>query len=128
MATEIELLVADESLSITRACAEAGERVAGRHVHPGHAEAFYVLEGELSFEVGPEGETITIGAGGFVAVPPGLAHGYGTAGSARARWLVIHARDGGFADVMRGVSADWDIAPVPAAGGLSIDHAIVSGA
>ena len=110
---EIEILAADESLSITRAGCEAGEAIAGRHVHPGHAEAFYVLEGELSFELGPERETVTIGSGGFVAVPPGVAHGYGTAGVARARWLVIHAPDGGFADFMRGVSADWDIAPAP---------------
>jgi quercetin dioxygenase-like cupin family protein len=127
---ESHLLVAGENLSITQAGCEAGERIAGPHVHPGHAEAFYVLEGELSFVVGPEAETITIGAGGFVAVPPGVAHGYGTAGSVRARWLVIHASDGGFADFMRGmrdgVEVDWDIAPVPEDGGLSIDHAIVS--
>jgi quercetin dioxygenase-like cupin family protein len=127
---ESHLLVAAEHLSITQAGCEAGERIAGPHVHPGHAEAFYVLEGELSFVVGPEPVTITIGAGGFVAVPPGVAHGYGTAGSARARWLVIHAPDGGFADFMRGVrdgvQVDWDIAPVPEGGGLSVDHAVVS--
>jgi quercetin dioxygenase-like cupin family protein len=127
---EIALLVADESLSITYASCEAGERIAGPHVHPGHTEAFYVLEGELSFVLGPEGETITIGPGGFVAAPPGYAHGFGTAGSARARWLIVHARDAGFADFMRGlrdgVEVDWDLTPVPDDGGLSIGHAIVS--
>jgi quercetin dioxygenase-like cupin family protein len=123
---EIRLLVAAENLSITHAVCEAGERIAGRHVHPGHAEAFYVLEGELSFVMGPEAEVITIGPGGFVAAPPGVAHGFGTAGSARARWLVIHARDGGFADFIRGLRVDWDIAPVPGDGGLSMEHAVVS--
>ena len=107
----------------------AGEPVADRHVHE-HAEAFYVLEGRLTFEVGAERETITIGAGSFVAVPPGLAHSYGTAGDRPARWLIIHAPDGGFADFMRGirdkVQIDWDIAPVPSGGGLPADHAIVS--
>src|SRR5262249_54787419 len=93
---QISLLVADEGLSLTYATRAAGERVPEPHV-PQHTEAFYVLEGELTFEVGAERETITLGAGGFVAAPPGVAHAYLTAGDKRARWLVIHARDGGFA-------------------------------
>lgn len=56
------------------------------HVHR-HTEAFYVLEGQLTFQVGAERETVTLGAGGFVAVPPGVAHSYGTAGGEPARWL-----------------------------------------
>ena len=126
---EISLLVADENLSLTYASRAAGERVTDPHVHR-HTEAFYVLEGELTFEVGAERETITIGAGGFVAAPPGVAHSYGTAGSHPARWLIIHASDGGFAAFMRGirdgVKVEWDIAPVPIDGGLPADHAIVS--
>lgn len=127
---EISLLVAGEDLSITHAVCEGGERIAGRHVHRGHAEAFYVLEGELSFVLGPEEETITIGPGGFVAVPPGVAHGFRTVGSARARWLVVHARDAGFAAFMRGVrdgvEVDWDSAPVPDDCGRLVDHAVAS--
>ena len=126
---EIDLLVADENLSITRACYAAGERVAGPHIHDGHTDAFYVLEGELSFEIGPESERVTVGAGGFVAVPPGVAHSFRTAGNGPARWLTLHARDGGFAAFMRGirdgVEVDWDVAPVPAEGGLPAAHAIV---
>ena len=126
---EISLLVADESLSLTCASRAAGERVTDPHVHQ-HTEAFYVLEGELTFEVGAERETITIGAGGFVAAPPGVAHAYGTAGTRPARWLIIHASDGGFAAFMRGlrdgVKVEWDIAPVPLDGGLPAGHAIVS--
>ena len=127
--SEISLLVADEVLSLTYASRPGGERVTDRHVHQ-HAEAFYVLGGELTFEVGPERETITIGAGGFVAAPPGVAHSYSTAAGLPARWLVIHARDGGFAAFMRGIrdgiKVEWDIAPVALNGGLSADHAIVS--
>ena len=126
---EISLLVADESLSLTYAGRPGGECVTSLHVHQ-HAEAFYVLEGELTFQIGAERETVTVGAGGFVGVPPGLAHSYGTAGEQPARWLIVHARDGGFAAFMRGsrdqVRIDWDIAEVPAAGGLPADHAIVS--
>jgi hypothetical protein len=47
-----------------------------------------------------------------------------------ARWLTIHAPDGGFAAFMRsvrdGVEVEWDIAPVPADGGLPASEAIVS--
>lgn len=126
---EISLLVADENLSLTYASRAAGERVTDPHLHR-HTEAFYVLEGELALEVGAERETITIGSGGFVAAPPGVAHSYGTAGSHQARWLIIHAIDDGFAAFMRGihdgVKVEWDIASVPIDGGLPADHAIVS--
>jgi mannose-6-phosphate isomerase-like protein (cupin superfamily) len=125
---EGSILVAEERLSFTYAKRPGGERVTGSHVH-GHAEAFYVLEGQLAFEIGAEGESITLGAGGFVAVPAGVVHSYGTVGDRPARWLVIHAPDGGFAAFMRGLrdneKVEWDIAPVPANGGLSADRAIV---
>jgi mannose-6-phosphate isomerase-like protein (cupin superfamily) len=129
---EIGLLVAGENLSITEARYAAGEGVAGPHIHHQHTDAFYVLEGKLTFEIGPgpEPERVTVGAGGFVAAPPGLAHSFRTADGQPARWLTIHAHDGGYADFMRGirdgVQIDWDIAPVPADGGLPADHAIVS--
>ncbi len=65
-----------------------------------------------------------------MAVPAGVAHAYRTAGSHPARWLIVHAGDGGFAAFMRGirdgVEVEWDIAPVPLAGGPPADHAIVS--
>jgi quercetin dioxygenase-like cupin family protein len=113
---EISLLVADENLSLTYASRAAGEPVTDPHIHQ-HTEAFYILEGELTFEVGAEREMITIGAGGFLAAPPGVAHSFGTAGGHPARWLIIHASNGGFAAFMRGirdgVKVEWDIAPVP---------------
>ncbi len=46
-----------------------------------------------------------------------------------ARWLTIHAHDGGFAAFMRGtrdgVEVEWDISTVPADGGLPASEAIV---
>jgi len=122
------ILVEREDLSVTYGTRPGGERVTSSHVHQ-HTEAFYVLEGELTFQVGAERETVRLGAGGFVAVPPGVAHSYGTAGDEQARWLVIHAPDGGFAAFVRGlvdgVQVDWDIAPVPPDGGLTAERAIV---
>jgi mannose-6-phosphate isomerase-like protein (cupin superfamily) len=122
---EISLLVADEHLSLTYGSCAAGERVAGPHIHRQHTDAFYVIEGELTFEIGPAPETVAIGAGSIVAARPGVAHSLRNAGPHRARWLTIHAPDGGFADFMRGirdsVQVEWDIAPVPPNGGLPAD-------
>ena len=104
--------------------------MAGPHIHHQHTDAFYVLEGELTFEIGAERQTFTVGAGSLVAVPPGVAHSFRTAGRGRSHWLTIHAHDGGFAAFMRGtrdgVQIDWDIAPVPYNGGLDADHVTFS--
>jgi quercetin dioxygenase-like cupin family protein len=126
---EISILVAREDLSITHARFAAGEQVTSPHVHQ-HTDAFYVLEGELIFEIGREAETIRVCSGGFIAAPPQVAHSFRTAGERPARWLTIHAGDGGFAAFMRGVrdgvEVEWDIAGVPAEGGLPVSEAVVS--
>jgi mannose-6-phosphate isomerase-like protein (cupin superfamily) len=127
---EISLLLANEDLSLTYGSCAAGERVAGPHIHNQHTDAFYVLEGELTCEIGFGPETVTIGAGSLVAAPPSVAHSLRNAGPQRARWLTIHAADGGFANFMRGirdgVQIEWDIAPVPPNGDLPADDAIIS--
>ena len=42
------------------------------HVHPGEADAFYILEGDIVMIV--EDEEIVVGPGTFVLVPPGVPH------------------------------------------------------
>jgi mannose-6-phosphate isomerase-like protein (cupin superfamily) len=127
---EISILVACEEVTVTKASYSAGERVAGPHVHHEHTDAFYILEGALTFEIGREAESTTVSAGGFVAVPPLVAHSFRNDTNRRARWLTIHAHDGGFAEFMRGVrdggEVAWDVAAVPEAGGLPASEAIVS--
>ncbi len=127
---EISILLARKEVTITHARYSAGEQVAGPHVHHEHTDAFYVLEGELTFEIGREAETITVSSGGFVAAPPGVAHSLRNDSDRPARWVTIHAHDGGFAAFMRGtrdgVKVDWDIAPVPTGGGLPASQATVS--
>ena len=57
--------------------ASAGQRLPwGRHHHPKHEEVFYVLDGELVVEMGPEGEieTLHVEAGEAVFVPPGTVN------------------------------------------------------
>ncbi len=127
---EISILVAREEVTITHARYAAGEQVAGPHVHHEHTDAFYVLEGELTFVIGREAETVTVSSGGFVAAPPGVAHSFRNDGDRPASWLTIHTPDGGFAAFMRGVrdgvKVEWDISAVPADGGLPASEAIVS--
>ena len=126
---EISILVAIDDVTITHAWCSAGEQVAGRHLHREHTDAFYVLEGKLTFEIGREARTITVSSGGFVAAPPDLAHSLRNDGDRPARWLTIHAPDGGFAAFMRGlrdgVEVEWDISAVPPDGGLPAREAIV---
>ena len=127
---EISILLAREEITITHARYAGGQRVAGPHIHHRHTDAFYVLEGELTFEIGREPKTITVAAGGFLAAPPRVAHSFRNESDRPARWLTIHAHDGGFAAFMRGVrdgvEVEWDISPVPADGGLPASDATIS--
>lgn len=127
---EIGILVASEEVTITHARYAAGDQTAGPHVHDEHTDAFYVLEGELTFEIGREAKMIKVSSGGFIAAPPLVAHSFRNDSDRPARWLTIHAHDEGFAAFMRGVrdgvEVEWDISKVPADGGLPASAAIVT--
>jgi quercetin dioxygenase-like cupin family protein len=126
----VDILVTNEHLTITQARYSAGEQISGPHIHDEHTDASYVLEGELTFEIGREGKTLTVPSSGFVAVPPGVAHAVRNDSGRPARLLTIRAPDGGFAAFMRGirdgVEIEWDISPVPANGGLPANTAIIA--
>ena len=67
-----------------------------------------MLEGELTFRIGPDLERVTAPAGTFVAVPPNVIHGFDNEAAEGARFLNFHAPSGGFADYMRGVNPGFD--------------------
>jgi mannose-6-phosphate isomerase-like protein (cupin superfamily) len=73
------------------------EIVAGReleaHVHDEEDDAFYILEGEMTFVLGDE--EVKAGPGAFVLVPPGVEHGFRNDGEVPVRMLNLHA-PGGF--------------------------------
>jgi quercetin dioxygenase-like cupin family protein len=121
-ARDVVLLTGEPGLTVTFSRYAAGERGPGLHVHREHTDAFYVLEGELTFGLGPEGEPARMGAGGFVAVPPNVGHAFANESGADARWLNFHAPDMGFAAYMRGArdgeTVAWDSFDMPADGGL----------
>ncbi|CAA9484680.1 MAG: hypothetical protein AVDCRST_MAG05-1509 [uncultured Rubrobacteraceae bacterium] len=62
------------------------------HLHRGHEEAFYVLEGELTVRVGPR--RIVAPAGSFVVVPRGVAHRPSNPGQYPTRVLLIFSPAG----------------------------------
>jgi quercetin dioxygenase-like cupin family protein len=57
------------------------------HVHPTHAEGFYILEGELAVQVGDE--VVTGSTGTFFFAPPGTAHTFANFSGRDARMLVL---------------------------------------
>ena len=63
------------------------------HVHPGEDDAFYILEGEMTFEFGDR--EVAAPPGTFVLAPPGVEHGFRNDGDVPVRMLNIHA-PGGF--------------------------------
>jgi quercetin dioxygenase-like cupin family protein len=67
------------------------ERELESHVHEAEDDAFYILEGELTFQLS-DGEH-QAGPGTFVLVPPGVEHGF-RAGSTPVRMFNIHAPAG----------------------------------
>ena len=67
-------------------------RVLEEHVHAEEDDAFYILDGELTFTFGEE--TATAAPGAFVLVPPGLPHGFRNDGAIPVRMLNIHAPAG----------------------------------
>ncbi|HEY7397401.1 MAG TPA: cupin domain-containing protein [Gaiellaceae bacterium] len=72
------------------------------HTHDDHDDAFLVLEGEVEFTVGDD--TLRAGPGTVLSAPPGVRHGFRSAGG-HARVLNFHAPDAGFAAFIRSPQA-----------------------
>ena len=73
---EVRVLFEHELLDASYARSEGGERGASPHIHVEHVDAFYIVESELSFVVGPDLDVVRASAGTFVMVPPNLIHGF----------------------------------------------------
>ena len=118
-----KLVILDERTEMSITCTRyaSGERGPDPHVHREHTDAFYVLEGELMFSVGPDLEPVVVGAGGYVAVPPNVVHTFVNDSGADACWLNMHVPDTGFAEYLRalrdGREPDFDSFDPPADGG-----------
>jgi mannose-6-phosphate isomerase-like protein (cupin superfamily) len=67
-------------------------RVLEAHVHADEDDAFYIVEGEMTFVFGDESAAAPPGT--FVLVPPGVPHGFRNDGAIPVRMLNIHAPAG----------------------------------
>ena len=64
------------------------------HVHHAEDEAFYVIEGELTFFC--RGEKSKAGPGGYIFGPRSIPHGFRVEGTVPARILLLTTPGGGF--------------------------------
>jgi mannose-6-phosphate isomerase-like protein (cupin superfamily) len=62
------------------------------HVHPVEDDAFYILEGEMTFIF--DDQRVSATPGTFVLVPPGVRHGFRNEQTRPVRLLNIHAPAG----------------------------------
>jgi quercetin dioxygenase-like cupin family protein len=122
-----------ELLAVTESWFGPGQRGADLHVHERHVDAFYVVEGEVTFRLGGDGEPVAAGAGTLVAVPPGVVHGFDNDSDAPVRYLNIHAPGMNFIEYMRARrdrrdidQAGFDSFDPPADGGGPIEDVVVS--
>lgn len=70
----------------------AGQPAAHLHVHHAMEEAFIVLEGELTFQLGDR--EVAMAAGSFVLVPRGVRHTFANPSAQAARYLVLFSPPG----------------------------------
>jgi quercetin dioxygenase-like cupin family protein len=95
---------------------------ANLHIHHRHSDLFYVLQGQLTVKLGPEGAETAAPAGTLVYIPPLVVHGFRNGADAEVRYLNFHAPGQGFADYMRGLR-DFDQDDPPPDGGRPASEA-----
>jgi quercetin dioxygenase-like cupin family protein len=127
----VEILSDHDSLHATWSRYGPRREGADLHVHRRHTDLFYVLDGELTIRLGPEGEPVALPAGALVRVPPLVVHGFRNASDADVAYLNFHAPGRGFADFMRARHAGREFAydqhPPPDDGGRSPSEAVIGG-
>ena len=126
-ARRVEILSSHDSLHATWSRFGPGRDGADLHVHREHTDLFFVLEGEFTLRLGPQGEPRPLTVGTLAWIPPGVVHGFRNASDAELRFLNFHAPGVGFAQYMRdlrdGRPAAYDQWDPPEDGGLPISLA-----
>jgi quercetin dioxygenase-like cupin family protein len=102
----VTLLADLEQIGIAEVRSAPGGVAPPLHVHERHAEAFLVLEGELTFRL-EDGER-RVEAESCVFVPPEVVHTFAVTGDGPARFLDIHVPSCGFGDFVRGLHKAHD--------------------
>jgi quercetin dioxygenase-like cupin family protein len=130
----IRILADREELALTLFRYEPGQEGPEPHVHRRHADAFYVLEGELELGLGPEVTRMTATAGTLAAAPPKLVHTFRNASEEKVVFLNIHAPNMRFAEMLRAArdgrdedAGQFDQFEPPADGGRPLSDAVFRG-
>jgi len=124
-ARNVRILVDLPEIVVTWTRYSHGEAGPDPHIHREHVDAFFVLDGELLFEVGPDLEPVSATSGSFVLARPEVVHTFRNESGADARWLNFHAPSAGFAEFLRNTDLPWDSFDAPADGGRPASEAIV---
>jgi quercetin dioxygenase-like cupin family protein len=103
---------------------EPGQKGPEPHVHHHHTDAFYVLEGEVEFSLGPEQQKLRASPGMFAAAPPDVVHTFRNASDSTAIFLNLHVPSLGFGDYMRGRNPAFDQHEPPPDGGRPLEDAV----
>ncbi|MGC1184112.1 MAG: cupin domain-containing protein [Candidatus Dormiibacterota bacterium] len=96
-------------LSLMERTLPPGGRMPPAHAHTETEEAYFVLDGEVTFHV--DGYEVKGEHGCFVLVPGGVPHTFGNASAKAARLLVIHAP--GLDSYFRELQSLWAGAQAP---------------
>jgi quercetin dioxygenase-like cupin family protein len=107
----VTLLVDVEQLAAVEVRAAPGWGKSPLHVHARHAEALFVLEGELTLKL--EDRAHRVGPNTWAFVPPEVVHAFEVTGDEPARFLVLHAPGSGYGDYVRGTGGAFDQRPPP---------------
>jgi len=125
----VEILCEHDALHATWSRFGPGRDGADLHVHHRHTDLFYVLAGELTLRLGPEGEEHRLPPGTLARMPPLVIHGFRNGADAEVRYLNLHAPGRGFAGYLRALrdrrDAAYDQFPPPADGGRSPADAVI---
>ena len=113
-----------EELIVTWFSYKPGEQGPEQHVHHHHADAFYVLEGELELTLGAERKVLTALPGTFAAAPPNVLHTFRNASTEAVVFLNLHVPSSGFGDHIRGRNPSFDQHDPPPDGGRPFADAV----
>ena len=96
------------------------------HHHERLHDMFYVLDGVLTMRLGDD--TVEVGAGTFVCVPPGVKHTFSNPGDAAVRFLNFNT-PAGWEDYMRDLAAAAQSGPLTpeAIGGIASNYDFKTG-
>jgi quercetin dioxygenase-like cupin family protein len=104
---DVTLLADVEQLAAVAMRSAPGWGNASPHVHVRHAEALYVIEGELALRL--EDRTHSLGPETWAFVPRGITHAFEVTGERQARLLVLHTPGSGFSEFIRGNPSAFDL-------------------